>query len=70
MKWSYSFVVWPNEAVKVSESLKSIFRMYGRLEMDFAEDEFKKFNHDLATEGFTLREVSRIPYVEPEIVLC
>jgi hypothetical protein len=67
--WSYSFSVWPAEKWGHEPSLYELFRfLTGRVEMVFTKDAFEGFRSSLSRQGFTLREVERWPYHEPEPV--
>lgn len=67
--FSYAFHVWPSETWGFPPSIFELFRMLdGRVEMTFSPDEFERFRSDLSHHGLTLREVERVPHVEPESV--
>ncbi len=70
MKYLYSFVVWPSETWGFGKALFMVFKAT-RIRMDevFEEEEFEAFRSMLNHDGFTLREIERVPYHEPEIVL-
>lgn len=60
MVYTYSFSVWPNETWGFDKAVFDLFRMLnGRVEMDFAKDDFESFRSRLSHHGFTLREVER-----------
>ncbi len=40
-----------------------------RVEMCMTEAEFKEFRSSLEANGLTLREITRVPYRDPETVL-
>jgi hypothetical protein len=70
MKYIYSFVVWPDEQGTFERSLFDYFRIFRhRTEMHFTQSEFERFRKEMLLDGFTLREVSRVTYIEPESVL-
>jgi hypothetical protein len=70
MEYTYSFVLWPNEQGPWSYAAFRYFRTFRRrTEMRFTAAEFESFRGALTTDGFTVREVVRTPYVEPEMVL-
>ena len=69
MEYTYSFAVWPDESWKMDQPIYDLFRAMGqRVEMAFTSEEFERFRSSLSRKGLTLREVSRIPYTEPEPV--
>ena len=69
IKYTYSFSAWPDETWGFKRALFDLFGMLnGRVEMNFMEREFEHFRSQLGHDGFTLREVERWPYVEPESV--
>lgn len=71
MKYVYEFSVWPSETWGFKRSLFELFRSFAvnRIAMEFTEAEFELFRSSLNHDGFTLREVSRVPFHEPESVL-
>jgi hypothetical protein len=69
MEFVYSFAVWPDERKGFDPAVFDLFRMLqGRVEMRFTEEQFNRFRAGLARHGLTLREVERVPYMEPEAV--
>ncbi len=69
MKYTYSFVVWPDETWDFDRAVYDYFRVFRRrVEMHFTEDEFERFRSGMGHHGFTLREVTRVPRQEPEVV--
>jgi hypothetical protein len=69
VKYVYSFVVWPDETRNFNRVLFDYFRVFRRrTEMHFTEADFERFRKEMLLDGFTLREVSRVPYIEPESV--
>jgi hypothetical protein len=40
-----------------------------RIEMNFTQVEFERFRSEVLECGITLREIQRVPYVKPEIIL-
>lgn len=69
-KYTYEFSVWPAETWGFKRAMFDLFRMLnGRVEMPFTEAEFERFRSELNHDGFTLREIERVPYHEPEGVL-
>lgn len=72
-KWTYSFFLWVNEpawhgnpcAKRFCEVLRAATV---RCEFDWSELEFAQFQADVEQAGFTMREVTRVPYHEPEAV--
>ena len=69
MKHIYTFSLWPDETCGFNRALFDVFRLLStRVAMPFTPEEFEVFRRKLATDGFTLRAVTRVPYQEPEIV--
>lgn len=67
MKYSYCFTVWPDETWGFTRAIFDLFRYINtNVEMTFTEAEFERFRSMLSHDGFTLREVTRAPYAEPE----
>ncbi len=68
-QWTYCFSTWPSETWGFDQSVFQLFEMLkGQVEMVFIERDFEMFRSKLNHAGLTLREVFRVPYVEPEIV--
>lgn len=72
MVYEYSFAVWPdetNERLRRCQALFDLFRaMLSRVGMEFTESGFNDFREEIGKAGFTLREIERVPHVEPESV--
>lgn len=69
VKYVYSFVVWPDETWDFDKAVFDYFRVFRRrVEMHFTEEEFERFRSGMGHHGLTLREVTRRPYVQPEVV--
>jgi hypothetical protein len=69
MKYVYSFVVWPDETWDFDRAVFDLFNVLtGRVEMQFTAEDFERFRSRLSHHGFTLREVTRRPHVQPEPV--
>ncbi len=69
VKYDYSFNVWPHEGWGFSRSVFDVFRMFTSLIcMEFTEAEFEAFRLSLLGNGFSLREVERVPHHEPESI--
>lgn len=69
MKYLYSFCVWPSETWGFHKPLFELFRTINtRVEMEFTVEAFEMFRSQLNHDGFTLREISRVPFSEPETV--
>ena len=69
MRYVYSFQAWPDETWKFDRAVYLLFEFLGcRVEMEFTEAEFEAFRSALSRHGLTLREVTRVPYVDPEAV--
>ena len=68
-RFNYSFVIWPDETWKFHADVFKAFEALGaRVELAFTEPEFEQFRSNLSHHGLTLREVERVPFVEPEPV--
>jgi hypothetical protein len=66
-EYTYSFSVWPSETWGFSRSVFDLFQfLNSRVEMTMTAQGFEEFRSGLSRSGFTLREVERVPYVEPE----
>ena len=63
----YEFSVWPHEH-RWPQAVYEIFRNVPRMVMTFTGDGFAGFRADAERSGLTLREVTRVPHHEPEIV--
>ncbi len=67
--FEYTFSVWPDETWRFDQAVFSLFEMLnGRIQKEFTEDEFERFRSALSHNGITLREIERIPHLEPEHV--
>lgn len=66
MTYDYEFRVWPAQGQETS--LFEVFRNVHRMVLTFTPEDFAGFRDSLGRSGFTLREVTRVPYCEPEIV--
>jgi hypothetical protein len=68
-QFTYTFSVWPSQQWGHSKSLFVIFEaMGGRIELTLTESQFEQLRSDLSHDGFTLREIERVPYHEPQPV--
>ena len=68
-RYVYAFVVWPDEAGDFDRAVFDYFRVFRRrVEMHFTAKGFERFRSGMGRHGLTLREVTRRPDVEPEIV--
>ncbi len=67
----YSFYVWPDETRKdIPKAVFSIFEsIKSRIEMEFTPVQFVQWRMDVEMFGLTLREITRVPNVEPAIIL-
>ena len=67
--YTYSFSAWPAETWGHPRALFDLFSLLNvRTDMTFTPEEFERFRSALSHAGITLREVERVPYVEPEAV--
>jgi hypothetical protein len=65
----YSFTVWPDETWNFDPAVFDLFRMLlTRVELKFNHQAFERFRSSLSRHGLTLREIERVPYIEPELV--
>lgn len=73
MTYVYSFCVWPAERRRGRPPSDAFLKIFGamnmRVELEFTEEEFADFRTDLCSDGFTLREIERVPCQRPEHVL-
>lgn len=67
MSFDYEFSAWPHER-GWEKPVYALFSMYPRTVMTFTEEGFGEFRASLERAGLTLREVTRVPHHEPEIV--
>jgi hypothetical protein len=68
-KYDYEFSVWPHEAA-FGKAVFDLFRqLTTRIVMTFTANEFEMFRDQIGVHGFTLREISRTPHQEPELIL-
>ena len=67
--FDYSFCVWPDEASPRNRANSAIFALFHhmmmRQVMEFTELEFNDFREELSKVGLTLREIERVPHLEP-----
>lgn len=69
-RYHYSFQVWPDETWDFDPAVLELFKVRReRVELDFTERAFERFRSGLSHHGLTLREVERVPYIEPEPVV-
>ncbi len=66
MTYDYEFSAWPAGGTPARYSLYR--QAFARTVMTFTPEEFAVFADQLAQDGITLREVTRVPYHEPETV--
>lgn len=71
MVYEYSFSAWPDEECRRwNPATFSLFKMLTRRTvMEFTERAFNDFREDLAKVGLALREIERVPHLEPAMVL-
>lgn len=68
-RFCYEFSIWPDEKWGFDPAVYELFRMTGRFEVRMTRAEFERFRSGLSHHGLTLREVTRVQYLEPENVL-
>jgi hypothetical protein len=69
-RYAYAFRAWPDETRKFERAVYHLFkRLDWKVEMVFTPQEFESFRSSLSHHGLTLREIERVPFVEPEFVL-
>jgi len=69
-KYEYEFFCWPDETTVRNPAVYKLFeQLRVRQVMELTALEFVRFRLDLNQFGITLREVTRRPATEPEIVL-
>lgn len=69
--YEYSFAIWPAENWGHNKAVFEVFRMYnagGRVTMNLTQTKFEELRSGLSHSGFTVREIERVPYREPETV--
>lgn len=66
-QYDYEFSVWPAEG-KHGAAVYELFRHYPRACVTVAEAGFSVFREQLGMAGLTLREVTRVPHHDPEVV--
>ena len=69
MKWVYEFSVWPTERGFCKSVYVLFEHLLTRVQMEFTEEEFEFFRESINQNGFTLREIERVPWQKKEIVL-
>jgi hypothetical protein len=62
--YDYEFSIWPASGTPARYSLYK--QAFARVVMTFAPGDFALFSDQLAQDGITLREVTRVPHHEPE----
>lgn len=68
-EYIYSFTVWPDETWNFDQAIFELFRMLlTRVEWKFDRQGFERFRSSLSRHGLTLREIERVPYMDPEPV--
>lgn len=71
--YEYGFVVWPDETSPRMKACPAVYELFRHIQtrstMQFTERAFNDFRDRLATVGLTLREIERVPYLEPVGVL-
>ena len=74
-KYTYSFLVWPGERTGgwtglglCCEVYEVFIRLNTRVEMVFTENEFETFRSRLGVDGFSLPDMERVPYHDPEAI--
>lgn len=67
--YDYGFSVWPDETsprMRASRAVFDLFRhIMTRSVMPFTEREFNDFREEISKVGLTLREIERVPHLEP-----
>jgi hypothetical protein len=65
--WVYSFVPWPKEGS--AQCMFDLFEgLIARTESEFTERGFAAFRQSLLDNGIDLREIERVPKVDPETI--
>ena len=69
--YDYSFSAWPDEECpRWNRATFALFQMLTRrIVMEFTERAFNDFREDLAKVGIAIREIERVPHLEPATVL-
>lgn len=67
--FDYTFAVWPHHEHH-DKAMFDLFRLYGfAFGEGWTHRRYCEFREALARNGLTLREVSRVPHVDPETIL-
>lgn len=64
----YEFEVWPHEQ-GWERSVYDLFRLFGRFELEFTEQQWAEFRAGIERSGLTLRTIQRRLATEIESVL-
>lgn len=69
-QWDYSFAAWPHERgfERVVYDLFNLGLNRRVMIEGWTHEQFIEFREALARNGFTLREIERVPHVLPETV--
>ncbi|MGN6367040.1 MAG: hypothetical protein ACTHN5_02145 [Phycisphaerae bacterium] len=69
-RFAYSFTAWPDSKVNLDPAVFQLFELLStRVEIAVTESDFDRFREGLSRHGITLREVSRVPFIDPESIL-
>ena len=67
--YDYSFSVWPSETWGFPRDMFDLFGcLNARVEMAMTPERFESFRSTMSHQGFTIREIERIPHHDPEPV--
>jgi len=71
--FDYGFCVWPDETSPRMRANKAVFDLFRHMQMrqvmEFTERQFNDFREEISKVGLTLREIERVPHLEPVGVL-
>lgn len=65
--YDYEFSVWPAER-RWESPIYDVFRCFPRIILELTETQFQGLRDALERSGLTLRETTRVPHQEPEVV--
>lgn len=68
-RFCYQFSLIPDEAKKWSRAFRGVFSLYdSRVEIWCSEEEFGRLRIALKRDGFVLSAITRVPYVQPQVI--
>lgn len=68
-EFAYSFSAWPDEKWEFDPAVFELFALLGsRVEINATPHQFERFRSSLSHHGITLREITRVPAMQPEAI--